>query len=183
LCSATVVKNYRYFKSQKSLDKSETKRRKLLLQRFFQSESHFNGPFHSHYAFFKDDDKKVDPARRALMIFLPTHLTYSDEEKMQRSKEYVEGKRPLRVSLFVDRLVRFTIAIAGGIFLVIPMIIMTLSPSQTKSLVTASISVVVFALIVSFAVRVSNAETLISTATYAAVLVVFVGTSNGPISS
>lgn len=166
-------------RSQKALDKSETITRKLLLQRFFRSETDFNDPFHSHYAFFKDDDKKIDPVRRALMNFLPVHLSYSDEEKRQRSKEYAERKRPLRVSRFVDRLVRFIIAITGGIFLVVPMIIMTLKPSETKSLVTASVAVVVFTLLLSFAVRVSNVETLISTATYAAVLVVFVGTSSG----
>lgn len=56
---------------------------------------------------------------------------------------------------------------------------MTLQPSEKKSLVTVSVAVVNFALILAFGVKVSNVETLVSTATYAAVLVVFVGTSGG----
>jgi hypothetical protein len=71
------------------------------------------------------------------------------------------------------------VAITGGLFLVTPMIIMTLQPSEVKSLVTVSAFVLLFALSLSFGVKVSNIETLVSTATYAAVLVVFVGTSSG----
>jgi hypothetical protein len=37
---------------------------------------------------------------------------------------------------------------------------------------------VVFSLVLSLGIRVSNVETLVATATYAAVLVVFVGTSS-----
>lgn len=59
------------------------------------------------------------------------------------------------------------------------MIIMNIHESQVKSLATLLVAVVVCALIVSFGVRVSNIETLVSTATYSAVLVVFVGTSMG----
>jgi hypothetical protein len=56
---------------------------------------------------------------------------------------------------------------------------MAISPSQVKSLATVSVSVIVFSLISSFVIRLTNVETLVSTATYAAVLVVFVGTSVG----
>ncbi|KAK3382572.1 hypothetical protein B0T24DRAFT_645259 [Lasiosphaeria ovina] len=147
---ATANKDYRYLCSQKILDRSETRRRKLLLQRFFQSEHNFNDPFQSHFVFFKGDSKKIDPIRRA---------------------------GPLRVSQFVNRLVRFIIAMTGGVFLVVPMIIMVLGPSQIESLVTVSTSVAFLSLILSFVVRVSNVETLISTATYAAVLVVFLSLS------
>lgn len=59
------------------------------------------------------------------------------------------------------------------------MVIMILNPSETKSVVTVSMAVVIFALVLSFGIKVSNVETLVSTATYAAVLVVFVGTSSG----
>ncbi|KAF1959853.1 hypothetical protein CC80DRAFT_439979 [Byssothecium circinans] len=176
---ATAIRDYRYLRSQKSLDKDETTERKLLLRHFFQSEDDFNDPFHSHYAFFKDDENKIDPVRKALMRHLPAGLAFSDEERRRRSREYAEGKHPLRVSKFVDRLVRFIVAVTGGTFLVVPMIIMTLDPSRAKSLTTVSIAVVFFAFVLSFAIRVSNAETLIATATYAAVLVVFVGTSSG----
>ena len=57
------------------------------------------------------------------------------------------------------------------------MVIMSLSPSLTKSLVTVSIAVVLFALLLSLVFETNNKDTLTATATYAAVLVVFVGSS------
>lgn len=59
----------------------------------------------------------------------------------------------------------------------VPMLIMSLEPSQIKSLVTVSLSVVLFALVMSLTFQTDNKDTLTATATYAAVLVVFVGTS------
>lgn len=86
----------------------------------------------------------------------------------------------MQASKLVDRLVRFLVAVAGGAFLIVPMLIMTLGgPSLNTSLITAAVAMLVFALVIAFAVRASNAETMVATATYAAVLVVFVGTSSG----
>ncbi|KAJ3544975.1 hypothetical protein NM208_g2750 [Fusarium decemcellulare] len=166
----------------------------------FVTPDDFNDPFTSHYSFFKDTDAQIDPLRTALMKHLPSRLTFSQEERSQRREEYQEGKPPNELSKFVDRVVRFIVALIGGSFLVAPMIIMTLQASQKKSLITVSVAVLLFALSLSFGVRVSNylvfwvysyyynkehitrvsnVETLVSTATYAAVLVVFVGTSSG----
>lgn len=58
------------------------------------------------------------------------------------------------------------------------MLIMRLHPSLTKSLVTTSVAELLFSGAVSIVFKASNAETLAITATYAAVLVVFVGTSS-----
>lgn len=60
-----------------------------------------------------------------------------------------------------------------------PVAIMALQPSVEKSLITVGVSVAVFALFLSLVIRVSNGETLVATATYAAVMVVFVGTIIG----
>lgn len=158
-------------------------------------------PWESHYAYFHDGGGggqpqqrqnqrqhnhpgvaaafTTDPFRRLLMRVLPPRLTFSREERQARAREYEEGRPPRHVSGVVDGLARFIMAIAGGVFLVVPMIVMTLQPSQTKSLVTVSVAVVVFSLLLSLGIKVSNIETLVSTATYAAVLVVFVGTSSG----
>jgi len=170
-------------RNKRGLPKKEMRRRKLLLQRYLQSpglQNHSRDPFHSHYSFFEDADAHmtVEPLRQTLMQYLPPWLTYSNEEKGERKKEYAEGKVPRAVSTPVDRLARFLVALAGGSFLIVPMVIMSLNTSQTKSLVTVSLSVLLFVLVLSFVVRVSNVETLVATATYAAVLVVFVGTSN-----
>lgn len=114
------------------------------------------------------------------MGILPGRLAFSAEERTQRVREYREGKLPMQASKFVDRLARFLVAVAGGAFLIVPMLIMTLGgPSLNTSLITVSVAVLVFALVIAFAVRASNAETMVATATYAAVLVVFVGTSSG----
>ncbi|KAJ9143331.1 VIT family domain-containing protein [Pleurostoma richardsiae] len=181
---ARAIRDYEYLRNHKALDKAETRRRKMLLQRYFQSPSDFRDPFQSHYSSFQDTmHERVDPLRRAFMRYLPSRLAFSSREKQERKKEYQEGKAPKEVSAVVDRVVRLLIAFAGGAFLVVPMIIMTIDQSQTKSLVTVSAAVVLFALAVSLVVRVSNLETLASTATYAAVLVVFVGTTSGGSSS
>ena len=157
------------------------RKRKLLLQRFFRSPGvDFNDPFQSHYSYSEDMDKSahIDPLRQVLMQCLPSWLAFSREEKAERSKEYSEGKPPKDVSALVDRLARFLVALTGGSFLIVPMVVMSLNPSQTKGLVTVSAAVLLFILGLSFGVRVSNFETLVATATYAAVLVVFVGTSS-----
>ncbi|KAI4861548.1 hypothetical protein F4820DRAFT_460871 [Hypoxylon rubiginosum] len=176
---ATAIRDYRFLKGQKNLKKTEVRDRKLLLERFFQSEEDFNDPFSSHYAYFQDAEARIDPLRDAFMKQLPSRLTWSHEERRQRKREYMDGKPPKEVSTLIDHCVRFFVAITGGLFLVVPMLVMTIRPSPEKSLITVSTFVLLFALILAFAVKVSNIETLISTATYAAVLVVFVGTSTG----
>ncbi|UKZ75689.1 hypothetical protein TrVFT333_003381 [Trichoderma virens FT-333] len=179
---ATAIRDYQCLRNKKSVEKVNIQHRKLLLQKFFDPDLDPGDPFESHYSYFQDANEEIDPIRSALMRYLPVHLAFSRQECLERGKEFAEGKRPRLVSDFVDRLVRFLMAFTGGVFLVVPMIIMTLHPSQTKSLVTVSVAVIIFSLVLSFGVRVSNIETLVSTATYAAVLVVFVGTStNGGI--
>lgn len=177
---ASAIRDYQYLRDKKSLAKTEALDRKVRLQRYFHMASEISDPWESHYSYFKDGDDQsstIDPVRGTFMRFLPSRLTFSRHEREARVKEYSEGKPPWQVSRFVDRLARFIVALTGGTFLVIPMILMTLNPSETKSLITVSVAVVIFSLILSFGIRVSNVETLVSTATYAAVLVVFVGTS------
>ena len=96
---------------------------------------------------------------------------------MVRSDDYYNGKPPVTMSPFVDRLARFIVAFTGGLSLVVPMLIMRIHQNSTKSLITTSVAVVLFSAVVSVVFNASNAETLGITAAYAAVLVVFVGTS------
>ncbi|KAH8646534.1 hypothetical protein BGZ60DRAFT_424204, partial [Tricladium varicosporioides] len=69
-------------------------------------------------------------------------------------------------------------AVSGGLAITIPILIMSFNPSKTKNLVTTSIFVFVFAVLLAFSRHQSRGELLAGTAAYAAVLVVFVGTSN-----
>ncbi|KAK0741610.1 hypothetical protein B0T21DRAFT_359764 [Apiosordaria backusii] len=180
---ATAINNYHTLRSKRLLPRPEMRRRKFLLQRFFQSQTLDKGdPFSSHYSYFTDDTTHIDPLRALFMHHLPSWFTFSHEERIEREKEYNDGKPPKDVSTPVDRLARLSVAITGGAFLIVPMLIMTLplgSQSELRSLVTVTMAVLLFALCLGFVVKVSNVETLVATATYAAVLVVFVGTSQG----
>lgn len=73
---------------------------------------------------------------------------------------------------------RLYMAMFGGIALVGPMLLMVLYKHLLTSLLTASISVFVFALTVATFSTGSPETVLAAVAAYAAVLVVFVGTSS-----
>lgn len=90
---------------------------------------------------------------------------------------FLLGQNLADIAPFVDRLARFIIAIVGGLSLVVPMLVMQLNASTTKSLITTSVAVVILSGAVSIGFKTSNADTLSITAAYAAVLVVFIGTS------
>ncbi|KAK3996643.1 hypothetical protein QBC44DRAFT_136002 [Cladorrhinum sp. PSN332] len=175
----SAIRDYEFLRGHAPLTKSETTTRKLRLQRYFQTPSDHNDPWHSHYAWLNVHHDKHDPLRRFFMRNFPSTLSFSSHEKKERKKEYMEGELPKQVSPAVDGAARFIIALAGGAFVVVPMIIMSINQTPTKSLITVSSAVVVFALMVSMGIRVSNIETLVATATYAAVLVVFVGATSG----
>jgi hypothetical protein len=93
--------------------------------------------------------------------------------------DFIDRKPPQNASRFVDSIARLILAFAAGASLVVPVVIMSLNKSVPKSLITTSVAVLIFAVALAFGVKASNTETLAATATYAAVLVVFVGTS-GP---
>jgi hypothetical protein len=79
----------------------------------------------------------------------------------------------------VDNVARLVLAFAAGASLVVLVLVlvMSLKKGVLKSLITMSVAVVLFAICLAFGVKAGNTETLAATAAYAAVLVVFVGTS------
>ncbi|CZR65048.1 uncharacterized protein PAC_14948 [Phialocephala subalpina] len=78
---------------------------------------------------------------------------------------------------------RLWMGIFGGVTLITPMLIMVLHRSLNTSLIVSSISTVLFALALALAARsLRGMDVLAATAAYAAVLVVFVGTSMAPVS-
>ncbi|KAN0113254.1 hypothetical protein V8E51_006205 [Hyaloscypha variabilis] len=124
--------------------------------------------------------QKPDAVREALRKYLLRSLSWTKEEKRLNRNDYYQGRPPQIYSPFVDRFARFIMAFVGGAALLIPMIIMVFDASLSKSLITTSVSVLLFAGFLSFGISASNQDTLAATATYAAVLVVFVGTSLPP---
>lgn len=73
--------------------------------------------------------------------------------------------------------VRFGMASAGGLVLVVPMLIMANLESKTASLVTKCVAMFLFAAGITFGTHLKPDQVLGATAAYAAVLAVFVGTS------
>lgn len=73
--------------------------------------------------------------------------------------------------------VRFLMAVTGGLALLIPMLVMTYFPGRNVSVVTTSVAMLIFAAMITFGTQLTPDQVLGTTAAYAAVLVVFVGTS------
>lgn len=69
------------------------------------------------------------------------------------------------------------IGLLSGAVLVVPMVIMIYQPSQVKSVVTTSVTVVLLALALALVVKAEDVDVLAGTAALAAVLVVFIGAS------
>jgi hypothetical protein len=73
---------------------------------------------------------------------------------------------------------RFLTSLFGGYILIVPMLIMTLHPTLLTALLTTTAFVLAVAVIIAVRVKTAEAKELLTiTAAYAAVLVVFVGTS------
>ncbi|KAK4958051.1 hypothetical protein LTR10_004476 [Elasticomyces elasticus] len=79
-----------------------------------------------------------------------------------------------------QNLQRLAMAAIGGLLLLLPVLIMANLPGKLATLVTTSASMVVFAVLVTMGTDLGPNEVLATTAGYAAVLVVFVGTSLAP---
>lgn len=73
--------------------------------------------------------------------------------------------------------VRFGMASAGGLVLIVPMLIMANLGTKTANLITTCVAIFLFAVGTTAGTRLKPDQVLGATAAYAAVLVVFVGTS------
>lgn len=74
-------------------------------------------------------------------------------------------------------IIRFLMATVGGLALVVPMLVMAFYPGRNVSVVVTSVAMLLFAAAVTLATQLAPDQVLGATAAYAAVLVVFVGTS------
>ncbi len=83
------------------------------------------------------------------------------------------------VSRLVDGLARIIVAITGGVFLLVSMIIMTFATDAHMRLIIASVAVLWCAVSIALGSKVTNQELIAATAAYSAVLVVYVGTTSG----
>ncbi len=76
-------------------------------------------------------------------------------------------------SRLADILTRLLIALIAGTFLVIPLVILSHQSTTEAHLITISVFIVSFCLLVSLLTRATNEETMVASAAYAAVLSVF----------
>ncbi|KAK4195477.1 hypothetical protein QBC40DRAFT_185669 [Triangularia verruculosa] len=125
----------------------------------------------------RDAVRNADAVREFLRKHLHRRLAWSADERKADMLGFSKRLPPLIYSPMLDRIARFLIAVGGGCLVVVPMLVMSFDPSQTKSLLVVTVAVVLFALVMSLAFQTDNKDTLTATATYAAVLVVFIGTS------
>lgn len=121
-----------------------------------------------------------DEVREFFRTFLPSKVTWTKAEIDAKPDWFKHPYKPKTLSPTVDRLARFTIAMAGALFILVPMYVMAIGRSRNKNLITTTVAVVLFALLCSVTLRTSNDQTLAATAGYAAVLMVFVGLASAP---
>ncbi len=114
-----------------------------------------------------------------LQHYLPKRLTWSTSEKKSQPRYYTKGGTPTEISTPVLFLSSMILSLCSGASIVVPMIIMSVKPGETKSLITVSVAIVLFGFVLAAVLRARTADVFLATATYAAVLVVFVGVSNG----
>ena len=74
-------------------------------------------------------------------------------------------------------MVRFLMAMTGGLALIAPMLVMTYFPGKNVSVVNTIVAMLIFAAVITQGTQLAPDQVLGATAAYAAVLVVFVGTS------
>jgi hypothetical protein len=103
---------------------------------------------------------------------------YSDEEHADKPQVSHAGaifdRSFQSTARMAEAAARFLIAVFAGSFLVVPLIVLSFQTSKANNLITVSICIVVFSLLVALLSKASNYETMAASAAYAAVLAVFV---------
>jgi hypothetical protein len=108
---------------------------------------------------------------------LPRWLTWSAKEKKEKPFDFRNHQIPKETNVAVPVIASTIISLCSGASIIVPMITMTFNPGRTASLVTVSASVIIFGFTLAAIIRVKGSDIFVATATYAAVLVVFVGAS------
>jgi hypothetical protein len=128
--------------------------------------------YSGNYRTLPKKDAASSRLRSAVINLLPVSLAYAKAEK---DTSLYMIRPPKSISLPVRIIASTIIAVSGGALLVVPMVIMSFNTNRTKSLVTVSCSVLLFGFFLGTVIRSKGSEIFEATATYAAVLVVFVG--------
>lgn len=82
-------------------------------------------------------------------------------------------------SRLADITTRFLIALIAGVALVVPLVILSHQSTSKAYLITISVCIILFSLLVSLLTRATNEETMVASSAYAAVLSVFFSNNTG----
>ena len=96
--------------------------------------------------------------------------TYSAETELEANRK----RTCQNTTRLAEIITRFVVAILASAFLVIPLAVLSHQSSQEAHLITVSVSIVVFSLLVSMLSKASNEQIMAASAGYAAVLAVFI---------
>jgi hypothetical protein len=124
----------------------------------------------------RDSKKKPNWPQFVKRILLPvtSPIDPVTQTRLREASKRVHEREAERVKILQHGIRgRFAMAITGGLALIGPMLIMAIHPSLKKNLITVSVCVFVFAILMAWKVPVEPSDLLAATAGYAAVLVVF----------
>jgi hypothetical protein len=132
--------------------------------------------------FYLKSSKELDRLAMERAELIPYHVLPAGDLPISRDFDHptlpgVARTAAIKADKSRHLLLRFGMASAGELFLIVPVIVMANVPGKTSSLVTTCIAMLLFALGITFGTDIKSDQVLAATAAYAAVLVVFVGTS------
>ena len=181
---ANAIRDFEYIRSLDFLPyKEQRKRFTDLSDKYFPDigkSDRLIKPFETENYRRLAGPKEANPYKDEIRYFLCQRLrvqiSYSKEEKNYNKSNYdARNIMPTSISPVVEIIARLIVAMVGALFILVPTIVMSFDQSRTKSLVTTSVAVLLFAIVCSVSLRTENDQTLAATAGYAAVLMVFVG--------
>jgi hypothetical protein len=91
-------------------------------------------------------------------------------------RRYYEGKQ-YGSGIVIDQVARIVFGLYGAVALLIPLVVLNFIQSVNYRILAATIFVIVFSVQLAVLSKASNQELVSATAGYAAVLVVFIGSS------
>jgi hypothetical protein len=169
---ATAVRDYEYMTTHLvPASKNQTQKLRAEADVVFPELS-----FVEQYCTLPDPSPTSGRLGQILINWLPRNLTYSSTQKREDIFGWASGRPARSISIPVRIIASTILAVSGGALLIVPMVIMSYDTNRTKSIVTVSCSVLFFGFFLGAIIRSKSSEIFIATATYAAVLVVFVGT-------
>jgi len=122
--------------------------------------------------------RHIHKCLRAFRYWSLSRKSTRDEEQVDEPNNNSQHKWSYQNTIFLAEVItRFLVALAAGVFMVIPLVTVSYQESLKAHLVTISIWILVFSLLVSTTMKTSNQATIGVSATYAAILSVFVSNS------